>query len=104
MKVGGTAVSLASSNPVAVSGSTVTLTLAAAVVAADTVTVSYAVPSSNPIQDAGGMDAPAFTDLTVTNGTGNTRPGVCRTPRRRAASPRRWAMRRWRRRATWARW
>ena len=74
VKVGGTAVSLASSNPVAVSGSTVTLTLAAAVVAADTVTVSYAVPSSNPIQDAGGTDAPAFTDLTVTNGTGNTPP------------------------------
>ena len=74
VKVGGTAVSLASSNPVAVSGSTVTLTLAAAVVAADTVTVSYAVPSSNPIQDAGGTDAPAFTDLTVTNGTGNTAP------------------------------
>ena len=74
VKVGGTAVSLASSNPVAVAGSTVTLTLAAAVVAADTVTVSYAVPGSNPLQDAGGTDAPAFTDLTVTNGTGNTPP------------------------------
>ena len=70
VKVGGTAVSLATSNPVAVSGSTVTLTLAAA----DTVTVSYAVPGSNPLQDAGGMDAPAFADLAVTNGTGNTAP------------------------------
>ena len=74
VKVGGTAVSLATSNPVAVAGSTVTLTLAAAVAASDTVTVSYAVPTSNPLQDAGGTDAPAFTDLAVTNGTGNTAP------------------------------
>ena len=51
-----------------------TLTLAAAVAAADTVTVSYAVPGSNPLQDAGGTDAPAFADLAVTNGTGNTAP------------------------------
>ena len=74
VKVGGTAVSLATSGAVAVAGSTVTLTLAAAVAAADTVTVSYAVPGSNPLQDAGGTDAPAFTDLAVTNGTGNTAP------------------------------
>ena len=74
VKVGGTAVSLATSGAVAVAGKTVTLTLAAAVAAADTVTVSYAVPGSNPLQDAGGMDAPAFTDLAVTNGTGNTAP------------------------------
>ena len=74
VKVGGTAVSLATSGAVAVSGSTVTLTLAAAVAAADTVTVSYAVPGSNPLQDAGGTDAPAFSDLAVTNGTGNTAP------------------------------
>ena len=74
VKVGGTAVSLATSGAVAVAGSTVTLTLAAAVAAADTVTVSYAVPGSSPLQDAGGTDAPAFTDLAVTNGTGNTAP------------------------------
>ena len=74
VKVGGTAVSLATSNPVAVAGKTVTLILAAAVAAADTVTVSYAVPGSNPLQDAGGADAPAFSDLAVTNGTGNTAP------------------------------
>ena len=74
VKVGGTAVSLATSCAVAVSGSTVTLTLAAAVAAADTVTVSYAVPGSSPLQDAGGTDAPAFADLAVTNGTGNTAP------------------------------
>ena len=65
---------LATSGAVAVAGKTVTLTLAAAVAAADTVTVSYAVPGSNPLQDAGGTDAPAFTDLAVTNGTGNTAP------------------------------
>ena len=74
VKVGGTAVSLATSGAVAVAGKTVTVTLAAAVAAADTVTVSYAVPGSNPLQDAGGTDAPAFTDLAVTNGTGNTAP------------------------------
>ena len=74
VKVGGTAVSLATSGAVAVDGKTVTLTLAAAVTASDTVTVSYAVPGSNPLQDAGGTDAPAFTDLAVTNGTGNTAP------------------------------
>ena len=66
--------SLATSGAVAVAGKTVTLTLAAAVAAADTVTVSYAVPGSNPLQDAGGTDAPAFADLAVTNGTGNTAP------------------------------
>ena len=74
VKVGGTAVSLATSGAVAVAGRTLTLTLAAAVAAADTVTVSYAVPGSNPLQDAGGTDAPAFADLAVTNGTGNTAP------------------------------
>ena len=74
VKVGGTAVSLASNNPVAISGSTVTLTLAAAVTASDTVTVSYAVPSSNPIQDAAGTDTAAFTDEAVTNGTRNAVP------------------------------
>ena len=47
------------------SGRTLTLTLAAAVTAADTVTVSYAVPGSNPLQDAGGTDAPAFANATA---------------------------------------
>ena len=77
VKVGGTEVSLASSNPVEVSGipnNTVTLTLAAAVTASATVTVSYAVPGSNPLQDAAGTDAGAFTDEAVTNGTGNAAP------------------------------
>ena len=74
VKVGGTAVSLATSGAVDVSGRTATLTLAATVTSSDTVTVSYAVPTSNPLQDAGGTDAPAFSDLAVTNGTGNAAP------------------------------
>ena len=69
VKVGGAAVSLASSGPVAISGSKVTLTLAETVMPGDTVTVSYAVPSSNPVQDPGGTDAVALTDHPVTNRT-----------------------------------
>ena len=69
VKVGGAAVSLAASGPVAISGSKVTLTLAEAVMPGDTVTVSYAVPSSNPVQDPGGADAVALTDHPVTNRT-----------------------------------
>ena len=69
VKVGGAAVSLASSDPVAISGSRVTLTLAETVMPGDTVTVSYAVPSSNPVQDPGGTDAVALTDHPVTNRT-----------------------------------
>ena len=69
VKVGGTAVTQASSGPVAIAGSTVTLTLAAAVAASDTVTVSYAVPQTNPLRDADDLDAPAFDDRPVTNRT-----------------------------------
>ena len=69
VKVGGTAVTQASSGPVAIAGSTVTLTLAAAVAASDTVTVSYAVPQNNPLRDADDMDALAFDDRPVTNRT-----------------------------------
>ena len=68
VKVGGTPVTQASSGPVAIAGSTVTLTLAAAVAASDTVTVSYTAPGSNPLQDAGGTDAAAFSDFAVTEG------------------------------------
>ena len=69
VKTGGTPVDLASSGPVAIAGSTVTLTLAAAVAASDTVTVSYAVPQTNPLQDTDDLDAPAFDDRPVTNRT-----------------------------------
>ena len=51
-----------------VSGSTVTLTLAPAVVASDTVLVSYT-PRGSPVQDSDGADAGAFRDQLVTNNT-----------------------------------
>jgi len=69
VKVGGSAVSLAGSNPVAISGSTVTLTLASAVASTDTVTVSYAKPTTKPLQNVICEDAPSFTDQAVTNST-----------------------------------
>ena len=52
--VGGSNVALASTSPVAVSGTTVTLTLAAAVASTDTVTLTYRVPATNPVQDEAG--------------------------------------------------
>ena len=54
-------------NPTAVSisGSVVTLTLAAAVTQDQTATVSYAKPSTNPIKDLSGKEADSFTDRTV---------------------------------------
>ena len=73
VKVGGTAVSLADTSPVAVSGSTATLTLAEALLSTATgVTVSYAAPSTgNKLQDDDGEKnaVPDFTDKTVTNAT-----------------------------------
>ena len=57
---------------VAIAGKTVTLTLATAVTSGQTVTVSYAPPGANPLQDASGLDAPGFTDQAVTNNTGAT--------------------------------
>ncbi len=70
--VNASTVSLAETNPVAVNGRTVTLTLAVAVVHSDTVTVSYSVPASNPVQDDDGDDAGDLTHHPVTN---ETRPG-----------------------------
>jgi uncharacterized repeat protein (TIGR02059 family) len=46
---------------------TVTLTLATAVQSTDTVTLSYVVPGSNPIEDIAGNDAIAFSGQSVTN-------------------------------------
>ena len=57
---------------VAIAGRAVTLTLAPAVAHGDTVTLDYAVPSSNPIQDEAGNDAPALNDQAVTNNTPDT--------------------------------
>ena len=52
-----------------VTGSKVTLTLATAVTAGQTVTVTYTVPSSNPVQDTSENDAAALTNQSVTNNT-----------------------------------
>ena len=54
---------------VAIDGATVTLRLAAAVDHGDTVTVSYTVPSTNPLRDAAGNDAGALSNRAVTNDT-----------------------------------
>ena len=54
---------------VAISGSVVTLTLSGAVTSGDSVTLTYAVPGSNPVQDAAGNDAAALTTQAVTNNT-----------------------------------
>ena len=54
---------------VSVSGTKVTLELAAAVLAVQTVEVDYAVPSSSPLQDTAGTDAGALVDQAVENQT-----------------------------------
>ena len=57
------------SGGVAISGKTVTLTLASSVVKNDTVKVRYTKPSANPLQDAGGLAVATFADQAVTNNT-----------------------------------
>ena len=61
--------SRAAPSSVDVSGMTVTLTLGTAVMAGQTVTVTYTVPSSNPVQDAAdpGNSAPSFSSQRVEN-------------------------------------
>lgn len=63
---GGAAVAVSS---VSVSGSAVTLTLAAAVAHGETVTLSYAVPALNPIEDLEENAAAALSGQAVTNVT-----------------------------------
>ena len=70
--VDGATADLADVNPVTISGRAVTLTLASAVAPGATVTVSYAAPGTNPIQDEVGHDAGDLSDEVVTNAT----PGV----------------------------
>ena len=53
---------------VAISGSTVTLTFETAPADGAEVTLTYTVPASNPVKDAGGNAAPGFTGLTVVRG------------------------------------
>ena len=57
------------SGGVAIDGAVVTLTLASAVSASDTVTVRYTKPSANPLQSASGNVVDTFTDQEVTNST-----------------------------------
>ena len=57
---------------VAIDDTVVTLTLDTAAVGSDTVTVSYAVPTTNPIQDLIGNDAAAISAQEATN----TSPGI----------------------------
>ena len=87
VKVGGTAVDLADTGAVAISGRTVTLMLASAVTSTSTVTVSYTKPTGDgakPLQDAAGNDVANLTDKEVTNNT--SFPGICdRTPEVRTA-------------------
>ena len=71
MKVGGRTRTLAESGAVAVSNRRVTLTLARGAGHGQAVTVSYAVPSDHPLQDASGNAAPAL----------NARAAINRTPR-----------------------
>ena len=58
---------------VSVSGATLTLTLPDPVTADEDVTLTYVMPPSNPLQDTSGLEAPEFSDHTVTN---NSVPNV----------------------------
>ena len=71
VRVEGARVNLASSDPVDIGGSAVTLKLASAVGPLDTVTVSYTAPSSNAIRDTSGAKALSFRDEPATNNTAN---------------------------------
>ena len=69
---GGTETTVALTGSPAISGATVTLTLATAVVSTDAVTVSYTPPTSgsaNRLQDAAGNQVASFIDRAVTNQT-----------------------------------
>ena len=57
-------------NNVAISGMTVTLTLATAVTGGLAVTLDYTPPGTNPVQDTFGNDAVMLDEQTVTNSTG----------------------------------
>ena len=59
---------------VSIYGIWVTLTLDAPPAAGATVTLAYAPPASNPVQDEAGNDAPAFSGQSVNGAAGNTAP------------------------------
>ena len=61
---------------VAVSGKTVTLTLATAVAQGATVTLTFTQPATNKLKDAAGNEAANFSAVSVTNNTDTTAPTV----------------------------
>ena len=69
---GGSETTVALTGSPSIGGAAVTLTLAAAVVSTDAVTVSYTRPASgtaNALEDAAGNEVASFADRTVTNNT-----------------------------------
>ena len=72
--VAGSTRSLATSDPVTVSGRAVTLTLSSAVTSGQTVTVSYTAPGTHPIRDIAENNAATLTDQAVTNSAANNAP------------------------------
>ena len=72
VEVNGGEVRLATRNAVAVSGRAVTVRLLSAVTHDDTVAVSYAAPSANPIRDPAGNRAANLSSREVTNKTVDT--------------------------------
>ena len=76
VRVEGSPVALAASNPVSVGETAVTLTLAAAVAAGARVTLDYTVPTVNPIRDLAGNDAEPLSGRLV----GNAATGDSRAP------------------------
>ena len=62
-----TTVTISGSGTAAISGATATVNLVRAVGSGATVTVSYAKPATNPLQDAGGNETEAFSGKDVTN-------------------------------------
>ncbi len=63
-----------------VSGKTVTLTLATAAEYGNTVSLSYTVPASNPIQDSAGNDAAALSGQVAANNTSATTVALTLSP------------------------
>ena len=78
VQVGGSARSVSN---VAIAGSSVTLTLATPVTSANSVTIAYTKPATNPVQDGAGNDAASFSAASVTNDTppANTAPTAAAT-------------------------
>ena len=69
---GGATTTTPAVSAVSIYGIWVTLTLDAAPAAGATVTLAYAPPASNPVQDEAGNDAPAFSGQTVNGAAANT--------------------------------